>query len=1002
MAQCCGILGILTLTTLLGVSAVSSCGYQTCPTGKPDHLNVHIICHTHDDVGWLHTADTYYDMWVRDIISSVVGNLLQDPNRKFSYVESAFFWMWWQEQTELVKMHVKQLVENGRLEFVSGGWSMNDEATTHYLAIIDQMTLGLRFLNDTFGKCASPKVGWQVDTFGHSREQASLFAQMQFDGQFLGRVHYQDKKWREQTQTMEFMWNASESLGKKAYLFTGILPNVYWPPKGFCFDIFCTDEELTDDNIQAKSHNFITTALDQSKNYATNHIVMTMGMDFQYRDAAKWYRNLDFLISHVNSLQAVGVRVNVFYSTPSCYLYSLSQSNMTWPTMKDDFFPYASKQHEYWTGFFTSRPSLKFDIRRANAFFQICKQLVTLSNIKNTDVSILARALGVAQHHDAITGTEKQHVSDDYTFQLAEGTAACQNSISESLKKLLFKNETSYLESEDDYQKIYFCSALNISQCDFTEGESEFFVVVYNSLGHRWKSFIRFPVMGEGYRIRQITKRRRNISVQILPIHPAVINLPERTSFAVNELVFPVTLRPLSISVYSVEMMQNFVPVNDIESERIPTSIEDAFIKNEILKVVIDAYSGLMKEIVLLQTNKKLPISQSFYYYEGTPGYRIERASGAYAFNPQFDMAFSLGENITYRVFKGPLVEEVHQYYNRWISQVIRIYKGQPYIEFDWVVGPIPVNDHIGREIISRFDSNLQTNGTFYTDSNCRETLKRIRNYQENWPWNRTENIAGNYYPVTSWISIQDEAQDLKLTVFTDRSEGGSSITDGSIELMVHRRLLFDDGFGVNEALNEAGYNGRGLVVRGKHYLTLGTIGGITRFNKHFAKRIFHYPLPVFIRQNSTAYSDRTFNEFRGLKSSLPKNVHLLTLEKLSNGEVLIRFEHFYEKDDDRLLSGKVTISLTKLFLPFRILYYRETSLSANQYLNETERLKWSYVGQELNMENIQERSNATSDVMSNEVTEETTQNIPADDGMSITLGPMDIRTFIVKVKYNN
>lgn len=56
-----------------------------------------------------------------------------------------------------------------------------------------------------------------------------------------------------------------------------------------------------------------------------------------------------------------------------------------------------------------------------------------------------------------------------------------------------------------------------------------------------------------------------------------------------------------------------------------------------------------------------------------------------------------------------------------------------------------------------------------------------------------------------------------------DRAEGGSSLKDGQIELMLHRRLLNDDAFGVGEALNEKAY-GRGLIARGKHWIMLGRL----------------------------------------------------------------------------------------------------------------------------------------------------------------------------------
>lgn len=55
------------------------------------------------------------------------------------------------------------------------------------------MTLGLRFIQETFGDDARPTVAWQIDPFGHSAEQASLFSQMSFDGVFLGRIDENDK-----------------------------------------------------------------------------------------------------------------------------------------------------------------------------------------------------------------------------------------------------------------------------------------------------------------------------------------------------------------------------------------------------------------------------------------------------------------------------------------------------------------------------------------------------------------------------------------------------------------------------------------------------------------------------------------------------------------------------------------------------------------------------------------------------------------------------------------
>lgn len=99
-----------------------ACGYKSCPRGDPSKLNVHLVAHTHDDVGWLKTVDQYfYGMQtgtqragVQYILDSVIPQLVLDPTRRFIYVETAFFWKWWRQQSEPTKLIVTDLVANGK------------------------------------------------------------------------------------------------------------------------------------------------------------------------------------------------------------------------------------------------------------------------------------------------------------------------------------------------------------------------------------------------------------------------------------------------------------------------------------------------------------------------------------------------------------------------------------------------------------------------------------------------------------------------------------------------------------------------------------------------------------------------------------------------------------------------------------------------------------------------------------------------------------------------
>ena len=130
--------------------------------------------------------------------------------------------------------------------------------------------------------------------------------------------------------------------------------------------------------------------------------------------------------------------VNAFYSTPTEYARAKLSYPVTWPSVNgSDGFPYADGPHSYWAGFFTSRPALKGYVRACSAQFQALKQLQVWSGgaedmSASNPLYLLERALGVAQHHDAVAGTEQQHVAFNYALRLAQGRAAADALVASS------------------------------------------------------------------------------------------------------------------------------------------------------------------------------------------------------------------------------------------------------------------------------------------------------------------------------------------------------------------------------------------------------------------------------------------------------------------------------------------------------------------------------------------------------------------------------------------
>ncbi|XP_057699367.1 lysosomal alpha-mannosidase [Corythoichthys intestinalis] len=957
----------------------NKCGYQSCHTTNTAMLNVHLVPHTHDDVGWLKTVDQYFygdrndiqHAGVQYILDSVVDELLKNPDRRFIYVEMAFFYRWWRRQSTDMQQTVKQLVNQGRLEFVNGGWCMSDEATTHYSAVIDQMTLGLRFLNQTFGPCGRPRVAWHIDPFGHAREHASIFAQMGFDGFFFGRVDYQDRYRRMMAKEQELLWRASDSLTPPmADLFTGILPNGYNPPMDFCWDQSCDDPPIKDDpdledyNVDDVVERFLNIANSQSLVYKSNHIIMTMGSDFQYENANLWYKNLDKLIHYVNARQSNGSRVNVLYSTPSCYLQELHRANLSWALKTDDFFPYADDAHDFWTGYFSSRPALKRYERLSNSNLQTCKQLEVLGGENSTrgpfgkgDSFTFKKAMAVAQHHDAVSGTEKQHVANDYARRLADGWEQCKVVVSNSLAAL----------SGSTAKRVY-CDGLNISVCPISESSKKFSVNIFNPLARPISWPVRLPVNGSTYMISDADGK--SVDCEVVPVSPSTRNVRRNRGFAVNELLFQARAPPLGFSTYSVSLLQDGPPPVSTQYGA-PKSIW-----NKYLRVTFDPETGLLSGLDNLETKQSISLTQNFFWYNASDGNnsKSNQPSGAYIFRPNSSTPFVISKTAKTESIRTSVMQEVRQCFAPWASQVVRLHADSRVLELEWTVGPIPIDDDLGKEVITQLDTDIKSSGIFYTDSNGREVLQRKKDFRPTWHLKQSEPIAGNYYPINSRAFIKDDKD--QLTVVTDRSLGGGSIHNGSLEIMLHRRLLYDDVRGVAEPLNETSdIFPDGLVVRGCLLLSLDRPSSAADAHRLLAEEAVLQPLLTFTESD---LHPNTVLEFSGLESMLPPAVHLLTLSQWDDELVLLRLEHQFQSGESKNNSQPVTVNLQKLFSTLEVVGMSELNLSANQWKHEMERFKWMA----LNGEKVPKKK------------------FRDPSTWEVTLHPMEIRTFLLRVKH--
>jgi lysosomal alpha-mannosidase len=184
------------------------------------------------------------------------------------------------------------------------------------------------------------------------------------------------------------------------------------------------------------------------------------------------------------------------------------------------------------------------------------------------------------------------------------------------------------------------------------------------------------------------------------------------------------------------------------------------------------------------------------------------------------------------------------------------------------------------------------------------------------------------------------------LRICLDRSEGGWSIHDGSIEIMVHRRILTDDPITASlaEPLNETAY-GKGLVVRGKHLIVIDRPENSASIHRTAAQQLYMQPISTFALTNLSYvnYSANYRQTWSALVDTMPRNLHLLTLDQLSPKQYLVRVEHYFELNEDATYSQPIQVDLQQLLTSLgEITDVNELILTANMPLSEMNRLNWT------------------------------------------------------------
>lgn len=343
-----------------------------------NRLKVFVVPHSHNDPGWIQTFEEYYERSTKSIFANMVRHLTDNEAMRLIWAEISYFARWYDNLGKETQASVRKLVKQGRLEFVSGGWVMPDEANSHWYSIIEQLAEGQQWLKKNFN--VTPISSWSIDPFGHSPTLAYVLKNSGFENHLIQRTHYIVKRELAKKKQLEFNWQQSWDVDGSTRLLTHMMPFYSYDvphtcgpdPKICCqfdfkrlpgYGLSCpwrvSPQAINQHNVATRSALIVDQWKKKAELYNTNSLLIPLGDDFRYTQSTEWeaqYSNFQQLFDYINSESNLNVEAK--FGTLQEYFDSVRKDEKIeeFPSLSGDFFTYADRDDHYWSGYYTTRP----------------------------------------------------------------------------------------------------------------------------------------------------------------------------------------------------------------------------------------------------------------------------------------------------------------------------------------------------------------------------------------------------------------------------------------------------------------------------------------------------------------------------------------------------------------------------------------------------------------------------------------------------------------------